>query len=185
MSDIPDHLQELFRRLVNLPVSEAPSPWRAAAVHSVGGLTDVGFGISSDLLLVLSHDGRGLFDCASGERIARDRSTNFEHDTANLLARGIGPIAGQLVRTAGLYGGGLALTTADGWNLDSAVLTWPTPTLFLSPPGESLYGRTFTGSPGTTKLGGDETIRVFGFSPTGRAFIIGSSSDLTIYNRNT
>lgn len=184
MSDIPDHLQELFRRLVDLPASEPPSPWHEATIHFVGGLTDVGFADSSDLLLVISHDGRGLFDCVSGERIARDHSNDFARDTANLLAPGIGPITGQPIRTAGLYGGGLALTTADGWSLDAAVLTWPIPTLFLSPPGQSLYGRTFTGSPGTTKLGGDDTIRVFGFSPTGRSFIIGSSSDLIIYNRN-
>ena len=83
MSDIPDHLQNLFRRLVSLPTSQPPAPWREVAVHAVGGLTDVAFAESSDLLLVISSVGRGLFDCSSGDRVARDPSDDFEHDTAN------------------------------------------------------------------------------------------------------
>ncbi len=183
MSDIPNHLQTLFRRLVSLPDSKAPLPWRAIAVHPVGGLTDVAFAESTDLLLVISSAGRGLFDCSSGERIARDPSDDFEHDTANLLAPGIGPVASQFLRTAGLHGGGLATTTADGWSLDLLTLSWPHHSLFLTPPGHGLYGSAFGRLGDTTKLATDSEIRAFGFSPTGRAFIFATSSDLSVFNR--
>jgi hypothetical protein len=183
MSEIPDHLKALYRQLLALPASPPPSPWRLAATHAVGGLTDVGFADSSDLLLVISSS-RGLFDCATGERIARDPSEDFDHDTSNLLAFGIGPLAEHCIRTAGLHGGGLAFSTPDGWSLNLFTLAWPASSLFLTPPGHWIYGPAFNKPGTTTKLATDSEIRAFGFSPTGRAFIIATSSDLSIFNRN-
>jgi hypothetical protein len=54
------------------PISDPPSPWRRTGSFAIGGLTDVGFGAHSDLLLVISHQGRGVFDCLSGVRVARN-----------------------------------------------------------------------------------------------------------------
>jgi hypothetical protein len=184
MSEIPEHLKALYRQLLALPASPPPSPWRLAATHAVGGLTDVGFADSSDLLLVISVS-RGLFDCVTGERIARDPSEDFDYDTSNLLAFGIGPLAERSIRTAGLHGGGLAFRTWDGWGLDLFTLAWPVGSLFLTPPGHWIYGPAFN-MPGTTaKLVTEPEIRAFGFSPTGRSFIIATSSDLSIFNRDT
>lgn len=184
MNDVPAHLQSLFQNLVGLPPSNPPPPWRQAATHAIGGLTDVAFADSSDLLLVLSSAGRGLFDCASGQRIARDPAENFEHDTANLLAQGIGSVGGHLLRTAGLHGGGLALGTDDGWSLNLLTLSWPHQSLFLTAPWQWIYGPAFGRPAVTTKLAIESEIRAFGFSPTGRAFILATSSDLTIFNRS-
>lgn len=153
-------------------------------MHAIGGLTDVAFADSADLLLVISSAGRGLFDCSSGERIARDQSDDFAHDTANLLAPGIGPLVSQRLRTAGLHGGGLAATTADGWNLDLLTLSWPYHSLFLTPPGHWLYGPAFSRPGDTTKLATDSEIRAFGFSPTGRGFVFATSSELTVFHRD-
>jgi hypothetical protein len=49
-----------------------PSPWRKVTYLAVGGLTEVGFAAGS-LLLVVSHQGRGVVDLASGNVLARDR----------------------------------------------------------------------------------------------------------------
>jgi len=49
-----------------------PSQWRKVAYLAVGGLTEVGFAAGS-LLLVVSHQGRGVVDLASGDLLARDR----------------------------------------------------------------------------------------------------------------
>ena len=125
-----------------------------------------------------------MFDCSSGERIARDPSKEFEHDTGNLLAPGIGPVASQRLRTAGLHGGGLAVTTADGWSLNLLTLSWPHHSLFLTPPGHWLYGPAFDRPGDATKLAIESKIRAFGFSPTGRAFIVATSSDLSVFSRN-
>jgi hypothetical protein len=99
---------------------EVPAPWRVHPVYSVGGLFGVGYAPDSDLLLVLSSQGRGVFDCATGEKLARnyDEAHDF-FDAIRLTAAAFGPLAGQLVRIGGLFGGGLLLTTADGWCLEA------------------------------------------------------------------
>ncbi len=158
LSEIPPHLRNLFGVLLDLPEGRPPSPWRRVAAHSVGGLTDVGFADSSDLLLVISSAGRGLFDCVTGDRIARDPSEDFVFDAYNLSAEGIGPIAGNRVRTAGLYGGGLALTTKDHWSLDSFTLSWPHKSVFLTPPGHWIYGHAFNKPGDTTKIISDSEL---------------------------
>src|SRR5262249_38278311 len=123
-------------------------------------------------------------DCLSGERLVRDRSPDFEFDTANLLARGIGPVGDHSIRTAGLHCGGLALQTADGWRLERLTLAWPQDYLFLSPPGHDVFGPSF-GKPGdVTRLPAFFELRAFGFSPTGRAMVVATSGQLDIYRRD-
>ena len=106
---IPDHLLPIVRRIESLEIARAPEPWIQRTDAAVGGLTDVGFGAESDLLLAVSSQGRGVFDCLTGERIARDRNDDDSYHYCSLLrANGIGPLDGQSVSLAGLYGGGLA-----------------------------------------------------------------------------
>ncbi len=51
------------------------SPWRKVADLAIGGLTEIGFA-APRLMLVVSHQGRAVLDCATGARIARDRARN-------------------------------------------------------------------------------------------------------------
>lgn len=182
--EIPDHLKEVYRRLILLPEDQPPHPWRHLPMMAVGGLTDVGFADSSDTLIAVSPNGRGLFDCLTGDRLDRDRSQDYEFDTANLLVRGIGPLANCMIRTAGLHGGGLANQTADGWRLECATLAWPYDYLFLSPPGHWALGPAF-GKPGNvTRLPVFSELHAFGFSPTGNVMVVATSSDLDVYVRH-
>lgn len=188
MSRVPDHLLPLIERVRAASVQGPPPPWRLVASHAIGGLTDVGFGRASDLLLVVSHQGRGVFDCLTGQRIARDADipeSDDEHwqDELNLEATGIGPLAGQIVRTSGVAGGGLALMTRDHWAAERLAVDWPFESLLLVAPNSCIYETRPDRSSAFTKLAEEREVRAWGFSPTGKSLILATSSDVTIYSR--
>ncbi len=182
---IPPHLKRRFHELDRLPtVSILPEPWGGGTNVSVGGLTDVGFADSSDLLICVSSAGLGVFDCLTSARLARDDSGEFYFDTGNLLVSGIGPLEGMLIRTAGIAGGGLATSTHDGWIVERHPLAFPDAELFVGPPGQTMLWTQHGAQTRLYKLGGFVTdLRAFGFSPTGRSFIVATSSDVLIYTR--
>jgi hypothetical protein len=128
----------------------------------------VGFVPGSSLVLVVSHQGRGVVDFISDERVASDRQGNgFLFDIAQHAVLGIGPVDGRWIEVADLAGGRLAVTTADGWR---AVRT--------------ADGVVLLGTAGkTVELCEAEEIRAFGFSPDGQVFIIASSPSLTTFRR--
>jgi hypothetical protein len=183
MTSVPKHLQSLHARLLSMPVTAPPQPWRRCG-YAVGGLTDVAYDDASDLLLVLSSRGCGVFDCITGERVARNDMI-ADHDTSTLLVSGIGPLVIKTLRTAGLHGGGLASgsTKPPRWTLSIQTLVWPTTAVFLLPPEHDLFGP-LHGHPGdSTKVAAEDEFRAAGFSPTGRSFIVATNSDLMIFSR--
>jgi hypothetical protein len=176
-----EYQEAIVARVLAAPIGPPPPPWRELDVIATGGLTEVGFARGSDLLLVCSHVGRGVFDGLTGERLARDRSEAFDADLAELEAEGIGPLAGQRIRMAGLHGGGLAASTPDGWSVERLTLDWPDDELLLVPPGGSIYPP----RPVFHRLegAGVTSLRAFGFSPTGRTLVIATSSELVLASR--
>lgn len=181
---IPEHLRDAWARAVDAPESPPPAPWRRVHEIHIGGLTDVGFARDSDLLLVVSHDGRGVLDCISGSKLARDRDTQGARwDGANLEAEGIGPLAGVRVRVAGIHGGGLARLTADGWSAERMPFAWPRESFFLVPPGRALLNDVQGEPPQFTKLAEGAGVRAFGFSPTGRTLVIAGGDGVTVMTR--
>ena len=140
------------------------SPWKKVAYLAVGGLTEVGFAAGS-LLLVVSHQGRGVVDLASGELLARDRrETGAWFDAARTAALGIGPLDGAWIGVCGLAGGQLPRATADGWHAGIS--------------GDHVT----VSAPGRQPLlvSESEEIRAVGFSPDGTTFIIATSPGLAI-----
>ena len=156
----------------------SPSPpWELLANYTVGGLFQVGYASGSDLLLVLSSQGRGIFDCVTGKKLARDYEEAYDFfDRIRLTATGFGPLEGQTVKMAGLMGGGLPMSTADGWGLEVQARAWPTHSFFLTAPG----------SREPLCLGDDGACeyRACGFSETGRSFIFATSCELSIFARS-
>ena len=63
-----EHLEPLKRKLLTLEVEKPPPPWELKTVISVGGLCSVGFDRGTENLLILSHQGRGVVDCFTGEK---------------------------------------------------------------------------------------------------------------------
>lgn len=182
---VPPHLLARFAALERLSAERAlPAPWQPPIEYAVGGLTDVGFGDSSDLLICVSGQGRGLFDCISGTLVARDQGKVFEFDIGNLLVEGLGPLEGQKIRTAGLAGGGLAHLTHDGWGVERHPFAFPDEQLFVSPPGHGMLWTPKGEKIRLCKLTGFITeLRAFGFSPTGRTFVVATSSDVAMFRR--
>jgi len=64
------------------------SQWKKVAYLAVGGLTEVGFAAGS-LLLVVSHQGRGVVDLASGELLVSEseetRAVGFSPDGTTFI----------------------------------------------------------------------------------------------------
>ncbi|MCC9603767.1 hypothetical protein LOC67_24720 [Stieleria sp. JC731] len=177
------HQRKLPDRLEQMPMSDAPSPWSVIGGSLVGGLTDIGFVPNTDDLLVVSSQGRGLFDTISGEKLARDSEEFFDNpDETGMTAPGIGRANGVPVPLAGLHGGGLLRITRDGWSITIAQLPWPRHVIFLS----SKYAAPYDDSGNSWKICDDGACeyRMAGFSPSGCAFVFASSCELVIYGRD-
>ncbi len=184
----------LLTRLGDAEVTEPAPPWRRPAAAprgiAVGGLLGVGFathpGTGNDLMLVTSSQGRGLFDCATGERLARDRDEDFDEGASpDLACDGIGILAGARIRCAGLFGGGLHRQTPDGWTLGVIAPHWPAERVVLTPP---LQHRQPQSHDKRWQVIHDEhacELRTVGFYPSGSTIVIASSCDLTLFSRLT
>ena len=118
------HLDPLRKELRGLQTVPPPKPWHKVSMVAVGGLRAVGFDRNSELLLVVSSAGRGVIDCQSGKKIARDEGEYYEHGSF-LEAVGIGPLEGKAIRISGSAGGGLPTATDDGWSIELVTLEWP------------------------------------------------------------
>ena len=180
-----DHIRKLNSRLRALKSQAPTAPWKRVAAHAVGGLTEIGYAEDSDWLLVVSSQGRGLFDCLSGERTARDYAEPAGdidwYDEISLVARGIGVIESQLVHLAGLHGGGLPRFTRYGWGLELVAPDWPLTSVILSPPHQTVLIESH--SEGCVKVAEDSELRACGFSDTGRSFVVAISHTVEIYTR--
>ncbi|MGB6300490.1 MAG: hypothetical protein WBF90_30555 [Rivularia sp. (in: cyanobacteria)] len=177
-----EHLEPLKRKLLSLKIEKPPPPWKFKTAILVGGLCSVGFDRDTDNLLIVSHSGRGVVNCSTGEKIARDYEQYYENKY--LEAEGIGCLSGKIIRMAGLFGGGLPIYTEDDWCLELVTINFPEEMIFLVEPGSDLYGMTYNQSDNFTKIEQQESIRAYGFSYTGQSFIIATTSDLIIYNRS-
>jgi hypothetical protein len=144
-----------------------PSTWRKVAYLAVGGLAEVGFA-DGPLLLVVSHQGRGVVDPASGELLARDRhETGAWFDAARGAVLGTGPLGGARIGVCGLAGGRLPDATADGWRarVSGDCVT-------VSAPGRQ-----------PLQVSESREMRAFGFPPDGATLVIATSPGLAIYRR--
>ncbi|MDA0183211.1 hypothetical protein OJ997_23070 [Solirubrobacter phytolaccae] len=155
-------------------VVPVPAPWRALPSFHVGGLTDVGFAESDgqEFLLVVSHNGRGVFDF-DGNRVARD-DTGLDdtwHDARALTAQGIGPLEGVRVPIVGLSGGGFPLTTGDDWSV-----------------AHEDEGRVeLTAPDGSSRLIHNDDffeVRAVGFSLSGKAIVIATAGECYLFTRS-
>lgn len=180
---LKNHLDPLKKKLRALHQVAPPSPWRQVATIAVGGLRSVGFDRNSELLLVISSAGRGVIDCRTGTKVARDYNEYYEHEQF-LEAEGIGPLQGQTVRISGLLGGGLPVSTLDGWSVELVSLDWPVTDILLVEPSSFLYGSLY-GKPAIFhKIGAESELCACGFSYIGNSLVVASPSDVAIFSRD-
>jgi len=140
--------------------------WRAISV-AIGGVVAVGF-INEDRAIVGSHSGVGVFDVHTGQRIERtsDEDYNWYQGDPPFIrypsADGV-----RLIRAAGLWGGDLAQSTADGWTchrVEAGAL--------LRAEGEPDF-----------EIEDSEEYRAQGFSPGGGAFVYATSPTVWLTTR--
>ncbi|WP_430787854.1 hypothetical protein [Actinoplanes sp. G11-F43] len=177
---------DLVTRFLAAPVMPAPDPWRPSQrpMISTGGLLGVGFAphpeTGRDLLLVASHNGLGLIDPVTGDRLARDDDGMAGWpDRSDLSCPGIGPITGTRVRMAGLLGGGLNRTARSGWTVRVVSPAWPAERVLLTADDNP-----WTGDAWWHIFHADVTeLRAAGFSPSGSTLIVATTSDVTLWTR--
>lgn len=178
------HRHSLCARVRAIAIGPLPDPWREVARVAVGGLEWVGFASDSDLLLVVSSRGRGVFNALSGEKLARDHD-DIGLDERRMEAEGIGPLRGQTVRMAGIGGGGLNRGTPDGWHLEVVAPDWPQQEVCLLEP----YSMLFDPRPGhmgkAHRLSSESALVACGFSPTGHSLIVAASSGIAFFARHS
>ncbi|MER7956200.1 hypothetical protein [Streptomyces sp. NPDC096030] len=192
MPGLTPYQQKLRDRILAAPQVAAPAPWRPVfeSCAAVGGLVGIGFAVDpesgGDLVMAVSHNGHGLFDATTGERIARDPDPEGEDDLpagADLSCPGLGPLAGTRVRIAGLYGGGLHTTAPGGWHVEVVGPDWPNERVLLSAPG-GMFHRDAHGEKWWHVFHSRwSELRAVGFSPSGRTLAVATSSDLTLWTR--
>lgn len=160
-----------------------PKPWKTGSTFAVGGLQQVGFAPGRDLLLVGSMDGFGLFDTVAGRRIARDGGLmSTAEEDRSLVARGFDVLEGETIPMAGLWGGGLRRQTADWFYLSAQAPHWPDERVVMDYPDGSREGR---GRSRALVVGDLVTeLRAYGFSDTGRSFVVACASDLFVFVRD-
>ncbi len=159
---------------IHLPDGAPPAPWERLAPIAVGGLQAAGFDRRSEQVLVVSANGRGVFDGQTGERLARVRGEIEDpwYRPEEGFAIGIGPLAGRRVAIDGIDQRRVSLPreTEDGWRLviqegrdDDALLVGAT--------GLAVH------------VAALEEARVAGFSSSGRTLLLAEPHTLHLFKR--
>jgi hypothetical protein len=175
------YLHEFFRRLDAVPAVEAPAGWKLLPPIHLSGLTDLGFSRDGKFILFITSQGRGLVDCETGQKVARDHDANGDwFDPFQLRSKGIGPAGSTVFETAGVHGGGLPLTNAFGDSLEAIGREWPHSDLFFCSAHGSIRSESLVKT--CVKLLRDDFV-AYGFSWCGNYFVVGVSDHALIWRR--
>lgn len=173
-----DHLRDAYR---SMDVGSAPSPWRRVPIY-IAGVVAVGYGPGTEWLLVLTHSGLGVVETATGATVARQTEADSSIDDPYPIAvDGIGPLAGQRIPIAGLWGGGLRANSPDGWGIYRVAPNWPTDCAVLCPPGSS--DLTDPSKVNMLLKDLDPPIRAIGFSDSGKSLVV-ANTELFLWTRD-
>lgn len=160
--------------------------WQKRNIWAIGGLREIGFKSNSDLLIVLSSQGRGIFDCEKDEKVERD---NFDYymekwDSDLGIVEGFGILENEKIKCGGFEAPDvIKKETNDNWTVEirSEIRpNWQKKKL----KADVMYLRNRTTN---EKIEIDVfhygINRGYGFSDTGNSFVVGTSSEITIWNR--
>ncbi|NLR95083.1 hypothetical protein [Flammeovirga agarivorans] len=176
-----ENRERLRKTLNEIPRLNCPKGWECQQ-FSVGGLTEIGFSHEqTNLLLAISSNGRGLFDCSTLQKIDRDYDQDHLIDYQKMKCHGIGILKNESLSIAGLHGGGLPVTSLNKDSLDVMALDWPNTELIFAPNGKSAYIEKHRLD--CFRIYRTDSLKSYGFSICGNYFAIGTSSDLLIFKR--
>lgn len=160
---------------------DSPPGWSMVTHIAVGGMTDLGFSRTGPCLLIISGQGRGVLDCTTGEKVARDYESYGDwSDESQLTCLGIGPIESETIMTCGLHGGGLPHVNNHGDSIQIASANWPDSDLYFC----SDYGSCFIEKYQHQCCHIDSgDLRSKGFSWCGKYLVSATSSDLKLWKK--
>jgi len=161
--------------------------WKKNGYQAVGGMREAGFIEGSDFLMVLGRQGRTVFNCLTNEKSERDRQNYYldNWDSKTGMISGIGKFEGQHIKCGGFeYPDQLKKRTQDNWLIqirEEKRITYKNEhklaqVMYLVNPNyqEKLELKVFH----------YQITRAYGFSPTGKSFVITESDGITMWIRN-
>ena len=181
------HRENVLSVLGEIHVAKAPKGWAHKGYFSVGGLEYFGFSETSSVLFIASAQGRGLVDMASGKKIARDSSMDYEINEVNLTCDGFDVLQGEKIKLAGKYGGSmLPVSNAHGERIVMVSPLYPCVDLIFQPPFEDCFVR-----PGCfPNITNENCVRIYrgflycyGFSFCGNYFVVADDGGFEYWER--
>ena len=182
--DFQQHREKINSILEKIPSAQSPKGWKRKSTFAIGGLEYFGFAETSDILVVLSTQGRGLIDMAKDEKIARDNITDYPLDRMLLTGEGFDILEGKIIKLASKYGG--SLLPVSNQSLETLVRVsplYPCEDIIFQPPYENCF------ADGRSKnTHSDNCVRVYrgflycyGFSFSGKYFVIADEGGVTYW----
>lgn len=178
-----ENKKRLMKMINRISCNEQLLGWKKLGKYAVGGLLEIGFSRQQELLLVISSQGRGVFDCRTGEKIFRCHEESYDNpNEQSLKSLGIGPLAEELIDLVGIYGGGLPTINKHGDSLISIAPNWPKTDIIFCEHYGSIYNENTCKH--CTVLASEYEIRAYGFSWQGNVLIYATSDGFTLYRKN-
>ena len=177
-----ENRNRLIRLLNQVKENKEPPGWIHVASIAVGGLACIGFSKKRPYVLAVSTGGRGVIDCATGEKLDRDYEEYGGMDDSGLYCEGIGHIQNETILTAGIYGGGLPLSNGLGDSLEAVSPNWPEVDLILC---SNYKDALIEGHQSECFVMMRDYLRAYGFSWCGNFIIAATGSDLDIWKRQS
>lgn len=165
-------LLELNRRIPH----RVPEGWDKLT-FSVGGLLYLGFSNEcTEKLVTVSSQGQRVLNCRTGKKTYCEES----YDELDLIVCAE-ELGGEVVPLAGEGGGGLRHFSPQGDILISAAPYWPKEQVIFMPDYASWYQQPER----CVVLFEEYELRAFGFSKCGNYMVVGSSSTIEIFRRQS
>lgn len=151
-----------------------PEGWTKVEL-GIGGLLYVGFSeVQTEKLICISSQGQSVIDCHTAQVTFCEEN----YDEFALLA--CAPMLGEgMIRIAGEGGGGLRRMTKHGDFLTCVMPEWPQEKIIFMPE----YRAWHIDPQSCSMVFEDFEILVYGFSPCGKYFVVGTSATLAIYRK--
>jgi len=177
--DFQQHREKINTILEKIPSVQNPKGWTRKSTFAIGGFEYFGFSEASDILVVLSTQGRGLIDMAKDEKIARDDSTNYVLDESLLISEGFDILEGETIRLASKYGGSLLpVSNKSHESLARVSPLYPCEDVIFQPPFESCLNEWHNKNCVRIYRG---FLYCYGFSFSGKYFVIADDGGITFW----
>jgi len=183
-ANFQNHREKINNILEQIPSAPSPKGWKRKCEFAIGGLEYFGFSESSDILVILSTQGRGLIDMAKGEKMSRDMSMDYFLDERLLVTRGFDILEGDEIKLASKYGGSiLPVCNKSNEKLVRVSPLYPCEDIIFQPPFEDCF------ADGRYKnISSANCVRIYrgflycyGFSFSGKYFVIADDGGIIVW----